>query len=506
MRALAHALLATLLLTAGCLGAAVDPAGTGAGADAVFSGTDVFPGRYATDKFVVAGRGPFAVGEQSVTLVPEGLGGADIMVYVMRPDVPEGTRVPVIVDAGPYFPPLQGVDLSDNPFLTAFVSHGFAFALVSVRGTGDSGGCMDLMGPAERHDVDQAVTWLGTQPWSNGNVGMFGGSYDGSTQWEAASTGNPHLKTIAPIAGIPDLHSFMVRNGSYMAWTPLQFGAVYWALYGPVLYNPATGRSAAHTAEQLVCPETMEGLAASLHAAATGQRDPLGFWAERDWRDEVLANYDGSVYLIHGFADLTVEPHAAYPFVKALEAKGLVVKHTLGPWGHELPWRGDALEALLRWYARWLKDDPTVDVGPKAQVLDNLGKWRSEPAWPPEDATPLALHLTPDRALAREPASGGQPIPVGASVPVQDPAALATRLNGPWKLWEDPKAEVCDLCARFETEPLAEDLRFAGAPVVRLALTPTGPQAHVTVLLHAVTAEGEWARVGMGMMDLRYAA
>lgn len=500
-----RSLLLAALVAAGCVTPATLTTES-SGVEGVFSTTDAFPGDYSATEYRVAAPGPHAVGEQSVTLVPSALDGADIMVYVMRPDVPDGVKVPVILDAGPYFPPLQGADLSEEPLLKAFVTHGFAFALVAVRGTGDSGGCMDLMGPAERHDVDQAVTWLGTQDWSNGNVGMFGGSYDGSTQWEAASTGNPHLKTIVPIAGIPDLFSFMMRNGSYMAWAPVEFGAIYWLLYGPVLYNPATGRSAEHTAEQAPCPESVKSMPASIEAALRGERDALGWFEARDWRDEVLANYEGSVYLVHGFQDVTVEPHTAYPFVKALEEKGLVVKHTLGPWGHEVPWRGDALEAMLRWYARWLKDDATVDVGRKAQVMDNLGAWRSEDAWPPGDAAPYALHLTPDGGLAPQPAPAGDPVLVGASVPVQHPVEMATRLNGAWKLWEDPLVEVCDLCARFETPPLEEDLRFAGLPVARLALTPTGPQAHVTVLLHAVTPEGEWSRVGMGLMDLRFAA
>lgn len=492
------------LLAAGCVSpAALDAQQAAAGAGP-FSATDAFAGTYDPSEWRVAAKGPYAVGEQAVTLVKSELDGADIMVYVMRPDTAE--KVPVVLDAGPYFPPLQGVDLRDNPLLSDFVSHGFAFALVAVRGTGDSGGCMDLMGPAERHDVDQAVTWLGEQDWSNGNVGMFGGSYDGSTQWEAASTGNPHLKTIVPIAGIPDLFTFAIRNGTAMAWTPAQFAAVYWGLYGPVLYNPATGRSAPHTAEQVPCPESAKAVALSTTSALTAERDPLGFWAARDWRDDVLANYNGSVYVVQGFGDFTVEPHNPYPFVKQLEAKGLVVKHTLGPWGHEVPWRGDAIEAMLRWYARWLKDDASVDIGRKAQVLDNLGMWRSEDAWPPEDAAPLALHLTGDGKLARDPGGAAEPKLVGPLVPVQHPVEYAQRFNFVWKVYEDPMMTVCPACPRFETEPLAEELRFAGAPRLQLSVTLTGPAGHVTAILYAVDADGKAQRVGTGMMDLRFAA
>ncbi|HVM45251.1 MAG TPA: CocE/NonD family hydrolase, partial [Candidatus Thermoplasmatota archaeon] len=496
-------LLAAALLLAGCVGPSLDAAARedAPEGDGVFSGTSVVAGKHSTKAHRLLERGPFTDLLQEVTLLPSALDGADIQIYVMRPDT--DARVPVIADAGPYFPPLEGVDLSGADMIVDFVSRGFAFALVSVRGTGNSGGCMDLMGHAERHDIDQAITWLGTQPWSNGNVGMFGGSYDGSTQWEAASTGNPHLKTIAPIAAIPDLFSFMHRNGTAMAWTPAQFGAIYWAFYGPVLYNPTNGRSVDNTAGQLVCPESTKGMAVSVPSAlVTSERDPLGWWAARDWRDDVLANYTGSIYLIHGFNDVTVEPHTAYPFVNELEAKGLVVKHTLGPWGHELPWRADSLEILARWYDRWLNDNASADIGPKVQVMDNLGLWRDERAWPPADATPTTFHLAAGGALAREPGGAAEPLPVAPLVPVHD-HTLLSRFNAFWKLYEDPAYEACPACPTFETEPLAEELRFAGSPKVHVTVTPTGPGGHVTAILYAVDADGKAQRVGMGMMDLR---
>ena len=43
------------------------------------------------------------------------------------------------------------------------------------------------MGTDEQRGIDAAVTWLGTQTWSNGNVGIIGKSYDGSTPWQAAT-------------------------------------------------------------------------------------------------------------------------------------------------------------------------------------------------------------------------------------------------------------------------------------------------------------------------------
>ena len=86
---------------------------------------------------------------------------------------------------------------------------------------GRSNHCMDLMGTAEQLGNDAAVRWLGEQNWSNGNVGLIGKSYDGSTPWQAAMFGNEHdyLKTIVPISGLIGVKELMWRNGSSEACT-----------------------------------------------------------------------------------------------------------------------------------------------------------------------------------------------------------------------------------------------------------------------------------------------
>src|SRR5262249_17350242 len=47
-------------------------------------------------------------------------------------------------------------------------------------------------------DADRTISWIAKQPWSNGGVGMYSGSYNGFTQWAAAKYHNPALKTIVP--------------------------------------------------------------------------------------------------------------------------------------------------------------------------------------------------------------------------------------------------------------------------------------------------------------------
>jgi uncharacterized protein len=54
--------------------------------------------------------------------------------------------------------------------------------------------------PYERDgdDARAVIDWISRQPWSDGRVGMYGGSYNGFTQWAAVKRLHPALKTIVP--------------------------------------------------------------------------------------------------------------------------------------------------------------------------------------------------------------------------------------------------------------------------------------------------------------------
>jgi len=179
--------------------------------------------------------------------------GVDIQVGLIRPDVPAGVKVPVIVQASPYFNPLQTMDLTacSPRYVKNFVSQGYAVALVPVRGTADNGGCMDLFGPGERADLNQVITWLGQQDWSTGSVGMVGKSYDGSTPWEVASFGNPYLKTIVPIEGVNDVFRLLFGPGTPDWRGPLVLNDIYYVQSIAFYLN---GRSPEHTAQVTACP------------------------------------------------------------------------------------------------------------------------------------------------------------------------------------------------------------------------------------------------------------
>ena len=113
--------------------------------------------------------------------------------YLLKTKDGTPSRTPVIFTLTPY--------ISDSYHARAayFASHGYAFALVDVRGRGNSSGEFEPFAnePRDGHDV---VEWLAQQPFCDGKVAMWGGSYAGFDQWATAKEFPAHLATIVPAA------------------------------------------------------------------------------------------------------------------------------------------------------------------------------------------------------------------------------------------------------------------------------------------------------------------
>ena len=109
------------------------------------------------------------------------------------PDRSTPGRTPLIFTLTPY--------ISDSYHARAayFASHGYAFALVDVRGRGNSGGEFEPFAN-EPHDGHDLVEWFAAQPFCDGKVAMWGGSYAGYDQWAVAKEFPPHLATFVPAA------------------------------------------------------------------------------------------------------------------------------------------------------------------------------------------------------------------------------------------------------------------------------------------------------------------
>ena len=80
-----------------------------------------------------------------------------------------------------------------------FAGQGYVVAVQDVRGRFESEGEF-IVSVDDTKDGYDAVTWLATQPWSNGKVGAYGCSYLGENQIEQAKLRNPHLKAMIPQA------------------------------------------------------------------------------------------------------------------------------------------------------------------------------------------------------------------------------------------------------------------------------------------------------------------
>jgi putative CocE/NonD family hydrolase len=101
--------------------------------------------------------------------------------------------LPVIFTFTPYI----GDSYTDRA--AYFAKHGYVYALVDVRGRGNSGGDFEPF-VNEGKDGYDVVEWLAKQPYCNGKVTMWGGSYAGFDQWTVLKEFPAHLATIVPAA------------------------------------------------------------------------------------------------------------------------------------------------------------------------------------------------------------------------------------------------------------------------------------------------------------------
>jgi len=98
-----------------------------------------------------------------------------------------------------------------------FASHGYPFLTVDVRGRGNSEGTFRPL-IQEAQDGYDVVEWLARQPYCNGKVSMWGGSYAGYDQWATAKERPPHLATIVPVAAPVAGVDFPAPHGIFLSY------------------------------------------------------------------------------------------------------------------------------------------------------------------------------------------------------------------------------------------------------------------------------------------------
>jgi putative CocE/NonD family hydrolase len=132
---------------------------------------------------------------------------------IFRPDA-DG-KFPVLLQRTPYRRMTWGYGVD---FAQRAASRGYVVFIQDVRGRYTSDGAWYPF-LHESEDGYDTIEWVATQPYSNGKVGMFGGSYVGATQMLAAIGHPPHLAGICPIVTASNYHDgWTYQGGALEQW------------------------------------------------------------------------------------------------------------------------------------------------------------------------------------------------------------------------------------------------------------------------------------------------
>ena len=332
---------------------------------------------------------------------------------------PEGEgRFPVILMYHPYRKDDVGRGGVGEHYY--FAERGFASVRLDARGTGTSEGVnTDEYRLQEQVDGADAVEWLARQPWSNGNVGMYGVSYSGFTALQVASHRPPHLKAIVPLYATDDRYTddcHYDRGGNMRMYYDV-------GTYG--------GRMIAMNALPPL-PELAGPRWAEIWKERLENNQPyLLEWMRHQvdgpyWRNGSLRpDYDRvqiPVYLIAGWHD----GYANAMMRMYTRLKG-PKKLLMGPWVHTQPHvsvpgpRIDWINEAARFFAHWLRNEdtglmkePPVVVymqhpaKPDRRMDVIPGAWRSDSGFPLPEARERVLYLREAGQLAAEPGEKAQ--------------------------------------------------------------------------------------------------
>ena len=137
--------------------------------------------------------------------------GTKLSIDIIRPDA--NGRFPAVLLQTPYDKHGQAARARK------FAARGYVVVNADSRGRFESGGEWDPFSPAHKTDGYDLVEWIADQDGSNGNVGTYGLSYMGWTQWWTASQSPPALKAIVPEVAPPDhFYNCPYQNGILVCW------------------------------------------------------------------------------------------------------------------------------------------------------------------------------------------------------------------------------------------------------------------------------------------------
>jgi uncharacterized protein len=338
--------------------------------------------------------------------------GVELVADIVRPA--DDAKHPAILERTPY-----GREILSQLEGEWWAKRGYVHIVQDVRGRNDSDGEWSPF-RNERKDGYDTIDWIAKQGWSDGKVGMIGGSYVGLVQWAAAVEAHPALKCIVPQVSPPDpFFNFPIDHG-----VPMLFGALWWSNFVKEKKVPA--------APQI--PRDLEKLKtlplSKVDDEVLGRNIPFyDAWLEK----ETPAAFDSATFMadmnkvkipvlhISGWFDGDgIGTKLNWAKMRALEHKNQWLIY--GPWTHlfnsstrlgDVDYGPDAIMDLdsiyLRWFDTWLKDKKVSwEKQPKVRAfVTGVNEWRELGDWPDTRSREMTLYLS-SRGRANGIASVGE--------------------------------------------------------------------------------------------------
>lgn len=421
-----------------------------------------------------------------------------------------------------------------------YARQGFAVVCQDTRGRGSSDGVFEPF-MYEGADGEDTIQWITQQGWSNGAVGMYGFSYPGAVQLQAAARAPRALKAVAPAVTAPDFFNQWIYRGGVLnlafvlGWS-LELGRDVALRSGDLEAADALGdclRDLSTLCGVLPLTRAIDpSLTSYVHFLSDWitHRDPSDYWESRrptatDGRTDIPGLY------VSGWFDVFVEG-ALETYEMLTHSHGGRQELLVGPWYH-MPWSRQVGErdfgpaalspiddTQVRFF-RWALDADRVEPEWPTVRIFVMGQnaWRSLNEWPPR-THPMLLHLRSEGPANSLNGSGRlkQQQAVGDELPdlyVADPANPVPSLGGrsccfpdiaPMGAFDQRTVEQRNDVLVYDGDPLQEDVEILGRPEVDLFVGSDCPTWDLMVRLLDVFPDGRAYVISDGVRRLHVSA
>ena len=450
------------------------------------------PGEEASDGAVV----DEAMGEIVAAGVLEGEGLEGIFREIGYAPMQDGVRLayisyrpaeegqyPVILDYDAY--ESSGAGIAVGSWFHEAVRRGYAVVGANVRGSGCSeGDTFSLFHPQQGPDGAALVEWLGTRPWSDGNVGMYGVSYPGHTQFFVAAQRPSHLKALAAGGLTASIYREAMRPGGMFN---VGFAAWWGEMAQPWIEELGV-------AERLAAGDThCEAVQAAQPVNTAFQEAREHEFHDQYWNERSPESYADQVevpmMIIQGYQDQQTAMGGPRLYERLRGPRKLILQNG----GHGVGGNSLAVEQVLRWMDRWLKGEENgIDEEPQVTVLFETGLVDGElrpnwvetfSDWPVPGTERRTFRLGADGSLGAEALVEEQTGPLTYVYP------MGTELVGNNDMFLIPPAPLGSLV--YRTAPFAEDLPVLGSARLVLHVSAEAEDTDFMVVLHDIGPDGE---------------